>query len=105
MAAEPQARRRRVRVRWSSPAHSDLAGINDHFRDVAPDFAFSVAAMAVRGGRTLGERPKLGPALGEGEYRKWRIGKTDYYLIYRIAGDHILISRVLHAAQDWGKFP
>ena len=101
MGAEHQARRRGVRIIWSAPAKADLAAIHEFYRDMSPDYAFTVTALAVRAARLLAERPKLGPAIGDGDYRKWSVSKTNHILIYRIDGRTLRISRVFHAAQDW----
>jgi plasmid stabilization system protein ParE len=92
-----------VRIIWSGPAKADLAAIHEYYRDSAPDHAFTVAALAVRAGRLLAERPKLGHAVADTDHREWRIGKTHYFLIYRVEGQRLHISRVVHASQDWHK--
>ena len=101
MGAEHQARRRCVRIIWSPAAKSDLAALHEFYREISPDHAFTVTALAVRAARLLAERPKLGPAVGDGDHRKWRVAKTDHILIYRVDGRTLRISRVFHAAQDW----
>ena len=100
MGAEPRSRRRGVKIVWSAPAKADLASIHEYYRDSAPDHAFRVAALAVRAARLLAERPKLGPVVADTDHRKWTIPKTRHMLIYRIAGQKLHISRVVHASQD-----
>jgi plasmid stabilization system protein ParE len=90
-----------VKLIWSAPAKADLAAIHDHYRDSAPEHAFTVIALSVRAARLLAERPKLGPVVQDSDYRKWRIAKTKHILIYRIDSDTLRISRVVHSAQDW----
>ena len=90
-----------MKLLWSAPAKADLAAIHDHYRDSAPEHAFTIVALTVRAARLLAERPKLGPVVEDSEYRKWRIAKTKHILIYRIDGQTLRISRVVHSAQDW----
>ena len=90
-----------MRLIWSAPAKADLAAIHIHYRDIAPEYAFTVVALTVRAARLLAEQPKLGPAIDDSDYRKWRVAKTNHILIYRLEGQNMRISRVVHAAQDW----
>ncbi len=90
-----------MKLIWSAPAKADLAAIHDHYRDSAPEHAFMIVALSVRAARMLAERPKLGPVVEDSDYRKWRIAKTNHILIYRILGETLRISRVVHSAQDW----
>ena len=90
-----------MKLVWSAPAKADLAAIHDHYRDSAPEHAFTIVALSVRAARLLAERPKLGPVVEDSDYRKWRVPKTKHILIYRIDGDSLRISRVGHSAQDW----
>ncbi len=37
------------------------------------------------------------------DYRKIRLRKHDYYLLYRICGDEVIIDRMFHSLQDLDK--
>jgi toxin ParE1/3/4 len=90
-----------VKVAWSPEAKSDLAAIHHYYAGIDPDFALTAAERAVRAARLLAERPSLGPAVENTLYRKWRVPRTPYILVYRIARDRLRIARVFHVAQDW----
>lgn len=90
-----------MRIVWSPQAQSDLAGIHEFHTEAGSDFAFRAAELAVAAARLLAERPKLGPMVENSDYRKWRVPRTPYLIIYRADGERLRIARVFHAAQDW----
>lgn len=90
-----------MRIVWSPQAQSDLASIYEYHAEAGSDFAFRAAERAVGAARLLGERPRLGSIVENTIYRKWRVPRTPYLLIYRAERDRLRIARVFHAAQDW----
>jgi toxin ParE1/3/4 len=88
-------------AQWTKSAQSDLAAIDDHYREPSPSYADRVGSAAIAAGRFLAERPYAGPALDGGQCRKWLIARTPYVLIYRVVPSGVQIVRVVHAATDW----
>ena len=88
------------RVKWSRKAQTDIAGIDDHYHALNPDYAARVARLAVKAAHFLCATPDAGPVVGM-RLRKWRVTGTPYLLFYRPEGASIRIVRVVHAARDW----
>lgn len=89
------------RIRWSGPAGSDLARIEDYYAGIDPEFALHAIDAALDAAEFLLERPRAGPALNEGSLRKWRVPDAPLLLIYQIESQGILIARVQHNRSDW----
>lgn len=87
-------------ARWTVPAQSDLARIDDFYLDLAPDFADRLGRAALASARFLADQPRAGELL-EGEVRKWRVHGFDYVLLYRVAIDGVEILRMHHARENW----
>jgi toxin ParE1/3/4 len=87
-------------TRWTRPALSDLADIDDRNRPLSSDHADRVAREAVAAGRFLAEYPMAGPVISDG-VRKWRVRGTDFILLYHVEAGAVTILRVRHAREDW----
>lgn len=88
-------------VLWAGPAERDLAAIDEYWLQASEQRADAVLARIRAAGEFLGSMPKAGPAIETGPFRKWRVGGTDYLLIYRVLNDAIQILRVRHGRGDW----
>ncbi len=86
---------------WTDLAQSDLASIDDHFRELSSSYADRIGQTAIAAGRFLAEHPYAGPSFGNGSIRKWLISRSPYVLIYRIIPKGVQILRVIHGATDW----
>lgn len=93
------------RIRWSGPARSDLARIEDFYTTLDPEFAVGAIDAALEAAEFLLDRPRAGPALTDGALRKWRVPATPLLLIYQVEPDGILIARVQHNRSDWQTLP
>ena len=90
-----------ARIRWSGPAGSDLARIEEYYAGIDPEFAIHAIDTALDAAEFLLERPRAGSALNGGSLRKWRVANTPLILIYQIEDQGILIARVQHNRSDW----
>jgi toxin ParE1/3/4 len=89
-------------IEWTRDAQRDFGKIDDHYANLAPDFALKIGLIAIKSARRLAEFPAIGaPVAGFIGVRKWRVGKSDFLLFYRILPDRIQILRVRHMAEDW----
>lgn len=89
---------------FSSLAKNDLAGIAAYIAKQNPD----TARAFVRRLRVHCSRLKQSPWVGEvcpqfqsGEYRLIHYGS--YAIFYEVTDESVLVSRVIHSAQDWGR--
>ncbi len=93
------------RLRWSGPARSDLAHIEDFYATLDPEFAVRAVDAALEAAEFLLDRPRAGPTFTDGALRKWRVPATPLLPIYQIEPDGILIARVQHNRSDWQSLP
>lgn len=91
-------------ARWSAPAQSDLAELDDYFRQFGDDHALRVGRLLLAAGRFLAEYPQAGPQL-DVDLRKWRVAQTDYVIVYRVVMGSIDVMRVHHVRRDWRQAP
>lgn len=89
-----------IEVKWTKPAQSDLARIDDELFERDPDFADRVGAAAIEAASFVAEWPGAGSEGGAGR-DKWPVKGTPYILLYRIRRGHLQILRVQHNRQDW----
>ena len=94
------------RVEWTREAQSDFARIDDHYAEVAPEFAEKVGRLALKSARFLVDHPSIGEKLdGSNDIRKWHVKSSAFLLIYRVLPGRIQILRVRHAHEDWKRDP
>ena len=92
------------RTFWTRVAQADLDQIIDTYLDLGTDHGLRVAELALAAGRFLGENPHAGEQV-DTMVRKWRVGGTDFILLYRIALGRVEVLRVHQARQDWRRTP
>ena len=90
-----------MRVRWTTKAADDLAGIVEYIRKDNPAAARRVAQtifQAIAGLRKFPNRGRIGLAENTRElvFSPW-----PYIAVYEIIGDQVQVLRIRHAAQDW----
>jgi addiction module RelE/StbE family toxin len=90
-----------MKLRWSPRAIRRLALIHDYIARDSPDAASRVAAVIVQSALHLERLPLMGrPGRIEGT-RELVIPGLPYILPYRVAGDEIQISSVIHTSRRW----
>lgn len=88
-------------VEWTDPAEWDLQAIDDYWCAYSTERADEILDTIKAAGDFLAGMPEAGPALEGREVRKWRVARTNYLLIYRLARDEVQILRVHHALENW----
>lgn len=86
---------------WTSVALADLTFVIDYFDDKAPEYAERLGDQAVESGRFLADHPFAGASIAGSDYRKWRIGKSPFLLIYKVLPDSVQILRLRPDRSDW----
>ncbi len=110
-------------VCWSPLALRDLAFVEDHYGNIAPDFVVGVEQVVLSAARLLAATSHAGAALdGRGTLkwavddpwpvaknrrsdgrgtRKWAVDDVPYILICRPTSEGILFVRVCHDRENW----
>jgi len=90
-----------MRVRWTTKAADDLAGIVEYIRKDNPASARRVAQtifQSVAGLRKFPNRGRIGLAENT---RELTFAPWPYIAVYEIIDDQVQVLRIRHAAQDW----
>lgn len=90
-----------MRIRWTTRAADDLAGIVEHIRKDNPEAARRVAQTifdGIAGLRTFPNRGRQG--LVENT-RELVLTPWPYIAVYEILNDQVQVLRIRHGAQDW----
>ena len=89
-----------IEVRWSRRARRDLDAIRTYWIDERPDYWEAVLFGAAKALSFFVEIPGDGSPHTGGR-RKWRIGRTPYFLLYRLDSTALVVTQVVHARQNW----
>jgi toxin ParE1/3/4 len=91
-----------MRIRWTPPAARDLTKICDYIEEHdGPAPARRVALTIYERIDSLTAFPLLGRPGRAADTRELVIPGLPYLAVYRVKGDVIEVSRVLHGAQKW----
>lgn len=90
-----------MQIIWEEDALRDLGHIRRHIAKDNPVAARQVASRIQEAARLLAEHPEIGRAGRVADTRELVIADTPYIAAYQVAGDAVLILRVLHGAQQW----
>lgn len=89
---------------FSSFAKNDLAGIAAYIAERNPATARDFVRRLRVHCRQLKQSPWIGeacPQFQSAEYRLIHYGS--YAIFYEVTDESVLVSRVIHSAQDWGR--
>jgi toxin ParE1/3/4 len=89
-----------MRVRWTSPALSDLEAIEDFVAEDDPAAAVRLARRIHERTDRLSVTPRAGRRGRVAGTRELVVGGTPYVVAYRIAAD-IEVLAVVHGAREW----
>ncbi|WP_374942037.1 type II toxin-antitoxin system RelE/ParE family toxin [Sphingomonas sp.] len=92
-------------VRWSRAADRDLTNAAAELSKYHPSIGRDLVVRAIASGRFLLEVPGAGERLGAAGWRKWRIKRTRYLVIYRPIETGIEIGRLRHDRSNWRLVP
>jgi addiction module RelE/StbE family toxin len=90
-----------MRLRWSTRAIKHLASIEAYIAKDKPDAAVHVVAEIVRAASTLSQFPMLGRQGRIKGSRELIVPGLPYIVAYRVLGDVIDVSQVLHTSRKW----
>ncbi len=93
-----------IRIEWTESASFDLEEIADDLDFFRAGLADQIIARVHRATLPLADHPKLGPVVGRRGYRKWNVRNTPFLILYRIGGDTLFVTRVVHGSSDWHSF-
>lgn len=89
-----------VRVRWSPQSREHLIAIRAHIREHDANAAERVRWRIVETVKLLRTLPRLGHAGRRQGTREFVIPHLPYIVVYRIAGDELVILGVFHGRRD-----
>ena len=90
-----------AKIKWSVPAEIDVITIDDFYRGDNPDIADRTSTDIVSSARFLAQHPRIGATVEGTSYRKWRVSKSPYILLYRPILNGVEILRIRHMREDW----
>ena len=90
-----------MQIIWEEDALRDLRHIRRHIAKDKPAAARQVARRIQEAARLLADYPEIGRTGRVADTRELVITDTPYIAAYQVAGDAVLILRVLHGAQQW----
>ncbi|MFE0754023.1 type II toxin-antitoxin system RelE/ParE family toxin [Inquilinus sp. NPDC058860] len=92
-----------MKLRWRPAAEGDRLAIYDHIEAENPRAAALVDERILARVLTLLQLPHSGrPGRVEGT-RELTVGRTPYFVIYRIEDGTVRILRILHSAREWSE--
>ncbi len=98
-----------MKVRETTPALRDLAGILEHLHQKSPQGAASVARAYDKARDQLSRMPYCGSKLDEFETWRLPLVKYPYTIFYRVRADigELQVLRIVHGARvkDLGRVP
>ncbi len=90
-----------MKVVLSDPAEDDLAGIYDYYSVRDYEHAERVIRAIIRACDGLADFPLLGKKGKVEGSRERLMTRYPYRLVYRIDGETIFVSRIVHTHQQW----
>ena len=90
-----------MQIIWEEDALRDLRHIRRHIAKDNVVAARQVARRIQEAARLLADHPEIGRTGRVTDTRELVIADTPYIAAYQVAGDAVLILRVLHGAQQW----
>lgn len=88
-------------VDWAQSAVDDLDAIRRYLAQIDAQLADDLIARIVLSTDILLDHPAAGAAIGYRRWRRWRVRRTPYLLIYEPVAGGLRIVRVRHEREDW----
>ena len=89
-----------MRIRWTSPAATDLQSISDYLKEHHPEYRQVTMRRLYERIRALKDAPYLGRRGRIEGTRELLFTPLPYIAVYRIHGQSIEVWRIYHTAQD-----
>jgi addiction module RelE/StbE family toxin len=90
-----------VKVEWRPLAEADLSEIVRYVASENPIAAYDLHRKIVGHAAILAEHPLIGRPGRIDDTRELVVPRTHYIVAYRLAGETIIVLRVLHTARRW----
>ena len=90
-----------MKLKWTRLAAHDLESATNYFEREAPEAIHPVLVRIEAATRMLLSWPLAGRVGRIFGTREWVVQDTSYIIAYRVAGDVLVILRVLHSRQRW----
>ena len=94
-----------MRVRYTLPAHADLAAILDYIEHRSPQGARRVKQRIQTVIELLSEHPHLGKPTDDPTIRRMPTSPYPYLVFYEATAEEIIIHAVRHGARDPASMP
>ena len=88
------------RLVFADPAKQDIADIESYWRE-REDLIVGFYNAVREATDFLLETPGGGPPIDGSHRRNWRLGRTPFLIIYRVARTELRILRVVHQSRNW----
>lgn len=88
-------------LRWSELALADLATIGEYLAEQDVELAVRVIEAVQQSVVRLADHPRSGTPLDMHNARKISVPRFRYVVIYELAGDVVVISRIWHMSRNW----
>ncbi|MCG3180855.1 MAG: Toxin RelE4 [Phycisphaerae bacterium] len=89
-------------VIWSPAALEDVQAIADYISRDSPHHAALFVTRLVEAAEELADFPQVGRVIPEiGEPTAREIILRPYRIMYRIEGEKVLLTGIIHGARDW----
>jgi toxin ParE1/3/4 len=90
-----------MQLRWALRARLDLFEIADHYDRIDPAIGDSLLAEIETAPLFLTGHPHAGPLVFQSGFRKWRVRRTPFILLYRVSRTSVEVARVVHHSTNW----
>ncbi|MEE4302901.1 MAG: type II toxin-antitoxin system RelE/ParE family toxin [Wenzhouxiangella sp.] len=90
-----------MKLKWTRRALEQLAEAQDYIAQQNPAAAGQVGERIAEATRKLMTQPRMGQRGRVAGTREWVIGRTPYFLVYKLEDDELIILRVIHGKQHW----
>ena len=88
-----------MNVVYAPRALRDLKGIAAYLMEHSPSGARNVLAAVKSSIDALAIFPEIGPAIDDAGHRRFPVHRYPYAVLYRIAGDELLILHIRHTSR------
>ena len=90
-----------MRIRWTAPAATDLAGIKNYLQEHFPQFAEPTVRTIYERIHSLKTAPNRGRPGHRTGTRELSLTPLPYVVVYSVRTEAVEILHIYHGAQDW----
>jgi plasmid stabilization system protein ParE len=90
-----------MQVVWSAQAQDELFELLVYYREIDSELATMLAERVAAAADPFANHPALGPVVPGTAWRKWRVRRAPFILLYQVQAEAVEIVHVRHAASNW----